>query len=114
MKLVHVLPRIALLSLAAGGFAALTEIYGESVRSPLPNPLWQVARRHRPAPPQVRYISEFVGEFGLVAIYALAGRLVFRLRLSPVSRSEGQPILLGLTRERQDFQSVSNLSTRAE
>jgi hypothetical protein len=96
VKLVRVLSRIALLSLAAAGFAGLTVIYGGSARPPLPNPGWQAERRHRRPQPQVSYILEFFGEGGQLAIFAVAGRLVFRLRLSAASRSEGQPILLRL------------------
>ena len=104
MKSTRVLSQIALLSLAAAGFVKLTAIFSDSVRPPLPNPLWQAERRHRPSPPQVRYVSEFFGEGMLLAIYGVAGRLVFRLRLSPVSRAKEQPILLDLHRRRQDCQ----------
>jgi hypothetical protein len=42
---------------------------------------------------------ELIGEGVVFAVYAVAGRIVLRLRLSPASRSEGRPILLGLHRE---------------
>ena len=96
MKFVRVLARLAFLSLAAAVFVGLTGIYGSSVRPPLPNPSWQAERRHRPSAPQVSLFPEFVGEGMVLALYAVAGRLVLRLRLSPVSRSEGQPISLDL------------------
>ena len=98
MKLVRVLSRLAVLSLAAAALAGLTGIYGGSARPPLPNPRSQAARRHRPSAPRVSQFPEFVGEGMLVALYAVAGRMGLRLRLSPVSRSEGQPILLNLRR----------------
>ena len=101
MKLVRVLPRLALLSLAASAFVGLTGIYGGLVRAPLPNPSWQAERRHRPSAPHVTLFPEFVGEGMVLALYAFGGRIVFRLRLSPVSRSEGQPISLDLHRERR-------------
>jgi hypothetical protein len=99
MKFVRVLSRLALLSLVAAAFAALTGIYGGSVRPPLPNPEWRAGRQHRPSAPEIGKFPEFIGEGMIVAIFAVAGRIVFRLRLSPASRSEGQPILLGLHQE---------------
>jgi hypothetical protein len=99
MKLVRVLSRLALLSLAAAGFVGLTGIYGDSVRPPLPNPRWQAVGQHRPSAPEVDQFPEFVAAGVELALFAVAGRMVFRLRLSPVSRSEGQPILLNLNRE---------------
>ena len=101
MKLVRLSTRVALLSLAAAAFVGLTGIYGGSARPPLPNPRSQAERRHRPSMPQVSQFPEFVAGGVELAIYALAGRIVFRLRLSPVSRTEGQPIVLGLRRERR-------------
>lgn len=96
MKPIRVLSRIAILSLSAAGFVKLTIIFGDSVRTPVPNPHWQAERRHRPSEPDIGSISEFFGEGMVLAIFAVAGRLVFRLRLSPVSRAKGQPILLDL------------------
>ena len=101
MKFVRVLSRIALLSLAAAAFVGLTGIYGNSAQPPLPSPRWQAAHEHRPSAPQIDYFLEFVAEGMVVAVYAVAGRIVFRLRLSSVSRSKGQPILLDLHRERR-------------
>jgi hypothetical protein len=96
VKLVGIVSRLALLSLVATAFVGLTGIYGGSARPPLPNPQWQAGREHRPSAPQVSQFPEFIGEGMVLAIYAVAGRITFRLRLSPVSRSEGQPILLNL------------------
>jgi hypothetical protein len=106
VKSIRVLSRIALLSLAAAGFVKLTAIFGDWVRPSLPNPGWQATRRHRPSPPKVGYVSEFFGEGMVLVIYGVAGRLVFQLRLSPVSRAKGQPILLDLHRTRQDCQNT--------
>lgn len=63
-----------------------------------PNPHWQAARRHRPSAPQVSHFSEFIGEGMLLVFCTVVGRIALRLRLSPVLRSEGQPILLNLRR----------------
>ena len=96
MKLLQVLSRLVLLSLAAAVFVGLTGVYGGSVRPPLPSPRSQAERRHRPSAPQVNQFPEVLAGGVELALYALAGRIVFRLRLSPVSRSEEQPILLNL------------------
>jgi hypothetical protein len=113
MKLVRLLSRIALLSLAAAAFAGLTEILGGSVRTALPNPGWQAERAHRQSAPQVRYFfTEFAGELVLVAVFAAVGRIVLRLRLSPVSRSEGQPILLDLRTPRLQTTGDPEVGTR--
>jgi hypothetical protein len=99
MKFVRVLSRLALLSLAAGAFAALTGIYGASARSPLPDRQWRGGREHRPSGPEAGRFPELTGEDIVLATYAVAGRIVLRLRLSPASRSAGQPISLGLHQE---------------
>jgi len=92
----RLLSRIALLLLAGVGLAALTAAFVGAVQTALPNPGWQAERRHRPAAPGLIHFAEFVGALGEVALFAVGGRLVFRLRLSPAPRNEGQPILLGL------------------
>jgi hypothetical protein len=96
MKLVRALSRLALLSLAAAAFVGLTAIYGGSVRLPLPNPHWTAVRGHRPSTPEASQFPEFAASGIVLAIFAVGGRVVLRLRLSPVSRSKGQPILLDL------------------
>jgi hypothetical protein len=105
MKFIRVLSRLALLSLAAAAFAALTGIYGGSVRPPLPNPQWRAGRLHRPSAPEFGKFPEFIGEGIVLAVFGVGGRIVFRLRLSPMSRSEGQPILLGLHQEAKTAKS---------
>lgn len=96
MKSIRVLSRLALLSLAAAALVGLTGIYAGSVRLLLPNPHSQAVRLNRPSAPQVSRFPELVGEGLVLALYAAAGRKVFRLRLSPVPRREGQPIILDL------------------
>ena len=100
MKLIRVVTRLALLSLAAAAFVGLTGIYGDSVRLPVPGPRWQEIRQHRRSAPDVSRFPGFVAAGVESALFALAGRKIFRLRLSRASRSEGQPILLNLHRER--------------
>lgn len=99
MKFVRGLLRLALLSLAAASFAGLTRIYGDSARPSLPDPAWRAGRNHRPSAPEIGQFPELIGEGVLLIFYAVAGRIVLRLRLSPPSRSEGQPILLSLRHE---------------
>jgi hypothetical protein len=99
MKLIRVTARIAVLFLAAAGFVVLIQTYAHRARVPLPNPGWRAERGHRPSTPELGKFPELVGEGLVVAIYAVAGRIVLRLRLSRASRSEGQPILLNLHRE---------------
>lgn len=101
MKLLRVLSRIAILSLAATALVGLTQIYGGSVRSPLPSPSSQSERLNRPSLPQFRQLPEVLADGMVLAIFALAGRVLFRLRLSSVSRGEGQLILLDLHRKRR-------------
>lgn len=101
MRVIRVLSRLAILSVAAAAFVALTAFCGNSVR-PIPDPQWRLGRDHRPSSPDIGQFAEFIGEAMVVGIYAVAGRIVLRLRLSPASRSEGLPILLGLHRVRKD------------
>jgi len=110
MKLVRVLSRLALLSLAAALFAGLTKIYGDSAPTPSPYPdiqKFQKAHRHPPPAPNAARFPEFI-RYGLAfAIFAVGGRLAFRLRLNPPSPSDEQPILMGLNRG-----SLSDLAPR--
>ena len=101
MKLVRVLSRLALLSLVAAGFAGLTEIYGGSVRSPSPDPIEQAERQHRLSEPEVSQFPEFICYVVLFVFWVGIGRVGLRLRLSPASRSETQPISLNLHRGRE-------------
>ncbi len=96
MKLVRILLRLALLSLAAAAFAGLTWMYGNSVSPPSPDRGLQEWLQHRPSAPDAWKFLELVPGGAAVAIFAVAGRILFRLRLSPASRGEGQPISLGL------------------
>jgi len=105
MKLIRVIARIAVLCLAAATFVALTQTYADSVQVSLPDPGWRTERARRPSGPELGKVPELFGEGVVVAIYAVAGRIVLRLRLSPKSRSGGQPILLGLHREAKPAKS---------
>jgi hypothetical protein len=97
MKSARVLARIALLSLAAALFIGLTQIYAGSMRPPRFSARYGRARRNnRPSEPQAGRFLSFLGEGMVVALIAVAGRIVFRLRLAPAARSEDQVILLDL------------------
>ena len=96
MKFLRVLLRIALLSVAAAAFVESTRIYGGSGRTPMPSLRWQTTRGHRPSAPKLSEFPEFLGEGLQVAFFTLIGRIGLRLRLSPPSRNEGQPVLLDL------------------
>ena len=96
MTWIRALSRMALLSLAAAAFVGLTAIYGEVAPPQLPNPDWQAFRRHRAPAPHVGEFPEFVAEGMVVTIYAVAGRLLLRLRLSRVPYTQGKPIGLNV------------------
>jgi hypothetical protein len=85
MKVVRMLSRIILLSLVAAIFTLLTVAYGKYVASPLLGQHWQM---HRSLSPKISELPEFLGEAILIALCAVVGRLVFRLRLSPPSRRQ--------------------------
>ena len=101
MRLVRLLSRIALLSLAAAAFAGLTGVYADSVRPDFPNPQAQAARRRRPSEPQIRQFPSLLGEGMLMALYAAAGRLAWR-HLPGLSRGEEQAIMLDLRRSPEE------------
>jgi hypothetical protein len=65
---------------------------------------FQPGRARASAIPQLSQVLSFVGEGKLVAVFTVAGRIVLRLRLSPVSRSEQQVILLDLNRGHRNCQ----------
>jgi hypothetical protein len=100
VKFARIFRRIGLLSLVAAAFVGLTKMYGGSARPPLPSPHTQAERQHRLSAPQVSQFPEFVGEASVLALYAVAGRRLFRLRLSRAPRGEEQPVLLNLHQER--------------
>jgi hypothetical protein len=96
VKFLRGLSRIAILSLAAAVFVGLTGMYGRSAHPPSPDRRSQAERLHRPPLPQAGYFLEFLSEGALLAVFAWAGRIAFRLRLNSISRREGQPIVLNL------------------
>ena len=100
MKFARVLARLALLSLAAAVFIGLTQVYAGSVQPPrFPERFRRVRRNNRPSDPQPGRFPSFLGEGLVVAVIAVAGRIVFRLRLTPAPRGEEQVILLDLGRD---------------
>jgi hypothetical protein len=90
MKFTRILARIALVSLAAAVLAMLTASYGNSVPAPPRDLLGEIAREHRPASPDFTDSITILGQCVVLALYALIGRIVFRLRLSSPSRNEGK------------------------
>jgi hypothetical protein len=102
MRLAQIVSRLFFISLAAAVFVGLTEIYGASVRIPVPDPQSQAERLHRASWPRSNRLPSGIGEFmaeGIaLTLYAAMGRIVLRLRLSPVSPSEGKLISLNLHR----------------
>jgi MFS superfamily sulfate permease-like transporter len=83
MKVAGILLRLVLLSLVAAIFTLLTSAYGKYIASPLPGQHWQL---HRSLTPKISELPEFIGEAMLIALCALIGRVMFRLRLSHRSR----------------------------
>ena len=102
MKLVRLILRLTVLLLAAASFIGLTLLYH---RACSPDPQWWEGRAHRASAPDVSRIPEVVAEFIVVSIFAVGGRIVLRLRLSPASRSEGKPISLGLNKAAKTAES---------
>src|SRR5690348_11406988 len=96
MKGARLLARLAVLALAVVVFIGLIQMYAGSMRPPFGNARRQLARRNRPSEPQAGRLPSFVGEILLLALIAVAGRIVFRLRLSAAPRSDEHVILLEL------------------
>lgn len=107
MKLVRVLSRLALLSLAAAALAVLTEVYGGSMPPPVLSPRYYAKHRYPPSAPQGGEYLGFVRAGLELALFAVAGRICLRLRLSPLPHSDRYPILLDLNPGRGDRQSIS-------
>lgn len=98
-KVLRTVSRLILLSLAAALFTLLTSIYARSVRTPTPTPRWSL---HRTLAPRITQIPEFFGEALLIAACTMAGRFVFRLRLSSHPPRQGQRIHPSQHRKPQD------------
>lgn len=96
MRFLQILSRLALVSLAAGIFAILMSIYAASGQSLLPNSHDRTARQDRASWPDVSESPTLIGEVAVLVLFAMIGRIVFRLRLSPAPRNEGQLLRLKL------------------
>jgi hypothetical protein len=94
VKLIRVLLRLALLSLAAAAFIELTEVYGGSAPPLAPGPRFQSKHRYPRSAPQGGEFLGFVRAGVELAVFAMGGRIALRLRLSSVPHSERHPILL--------------------
>jgi hypothetical protein len=97
VKVVRVVSRLALLTLAAAAFAGLTGIYGSSVQVAAPSPRYREAHQHLPPAPQGSQFLEFLRAGLELAVFAVGGRLGLRLRLSSAPPGNGQPVVLGLS-----------------
>lgn len=88
MKVVHLLLSwLVLLLIIATAFLVWFTIYVRfALHFMLTNAHWQTALQSRPSAPDVAYFPDFLYRAGLLALFCMAGRLVFRLRLNPVPR----------------------------
>jgi len=75
-----VLGRIAMIALAAAIFVGLTGMYADSIR-PHRNRHGETERRRRPSEPRLQSWTNFLGQFVVMALIAIGGRTVLRLRL---------------------------------
>ena len=96
MRFVRILLRLAVVSLAAGVFVMLTASFGNSVQAPPRDLLGEITREHRPPWPDFSDSITILGEGVVLIMYALVGRIVLRLRLSPSPRNEEQLVRLKL------------------
>ena len=89
MKVIRaLLSWLAVALIVAATFIAWRTIYVRFVlHFMLANVHWRAALRDsRPSAPDVAYFPDFLYRAGLLALFCMAGRLVFRLRLNPVPR----------------------------
>jgi hypothetical protein len=77
MKLLR---RIAMIALAAGLFVGLTGIYADSI-GPHRNRHGETERRRRPSEPRLQSLPNFLGQFVVMGLIVIGGRMVLRLRL---------------------------------
>ncbi|MGA7158278.1 MAG: hypothetical protein WBY53_15625 [Acidobacteriaceae bacterium] len=89
MKTLQLFYRLLLLSAVAAIFIVLTALFATLIRPPSNAPHWKL---HRHSAPQLSGFPELLGEGLIVALCTVAGRFVFRLRLSPPFPTERQPI----------------------
>jgi hypothetical protein len=75
------LGRIAMIALAAAIFVGLTGMYADSIR-PRGNRYGDTEWRRRPSEPRLRRLPNFLGQFVVIALIAVGGRTVLRLRLT--------------------------------
>lgn len=89
MKVIRaLLSRLAVLLIVAATFVGWRVIFGIFMHFMLTSVRWRVVLQASwpPSAPRVAYFPDFVYRAGLLALFCLAGRLVFRLRLNPVPR----------------------------
>lgn len=89
MKVIRVLLSwLEVVLIAAAAFIAWITIYFHFLlHSMLTNAHWQTALLDSLlSAPDIAYFPDFLYRTGLLALFCMAGRLVFRLRLNPMSR----------------------------
>jgi hypothetical protein len=92
MRLMRVFLRLGGLSLAAGVVIILTWIYGGMRQSPSTDLQERTVRQNRPPWPDAVESLTILADGVELILYAVIGRTVLRLRLSPSSRSERELI----------------------
>lgn len=93
MNTMRTLSRLVILSLLAAAFALLTAMYGRSMPHSSSS---QHRKLHRSPAPKIKQLPDFLGAVVSIGVWTVAGRVVFRLRLSPQPPWKGQQISLGL------------------
>lgn len=88
MKVIRVLLSwLTVVLIVAAAFIAWISIYVRfALHFMLANAHWQTALQDWPSAPDVAYFPDFLYRAGLLALFCVAGRLIFRLRLNPVPR----------------------------
>ena len=72
----------------AAAFVGWRTIFGILIHLMLANARWRAALQGAwpPSAPELAYFPDFLYRAGLLALFCIAGRLVFRLRLTPLPR----------------------------
>jgi hypothetical protein len=71
-----------MIALAAALFAGLTGMYADSIRRDQGHRASPTELRRRPSQPHLDRLPNFLGQFVVIGLIALAGRVVLRLRLA--------------------------------
>lgn len=94
MKVIRVVVSwLAVVLILAAAFIGWIAIYARfALHFMVTNARWQTALRDsQPSAPDVAYFPDFLYRAGLLALFCMAGRLIFRLRLNPAPRRTKSP-----------------------